>query len=222
MVSSKKILIKELLYFFFSLLPLILYGCKYVFLKMPGLASVKPYEPSLGGWQMVRTLMSRDYWITTLSMDNQILPRELEALGVVDLYNPYRLVVVLFVLTPVFLLLLAGLFRAKSLMRESAGKDQSEKEITCPQGRWLPWISVVLLIICYAGLRFWAAPAANDQIREMFKGVTDPFVAERFGRVLSIDFGFGPAYYGALINGAAMGILGCIRGVRFKRTKDER
>ena len=222
MVSSKKILIKELLYFFFSLLPLILYGCKYVFLKMPGLASVKPYEPSLGGWQMIRTLINRDLWISTLSMDNQILPRELEALGVVDLYNPYRLVVVLFVLAPVFFLVLAALLRIKSLLRESKERDQSEKELICPQGKWLPWISVVLLILCYVGLRFLAAPSANDQIREMFKGVTDPFVAERFGRVLSIDFGFGPAYYGALISGAAMGILGCIESVRFKRTKDER
>ena len=222
MVFSKKIMIKELLYFFFSLLPLLLYGCKYVFLKMPGLASVKPYEPSLGGWQMVRTLMNRDLWIRTLSMDNQILPRELEALGVVDLYNSYRLVVVLFVLAPVFFLLLAALLRIKSLLRESEARDQSEKGITSPQGKWLPWISVALLILCYVGLRFLAAPAANHQIREMLQGVTDPFVAERFGRVLSIDFGFGPAYYGALISGAAMGIPECIRGVRLKRTKDER
>ena len=207
MKFSKKRMIKELLYFFFSILPLLLYRCKYVFLKMPGLASVKPYEPSLGGWQMARTLMSRDLWIRTLSMDNQILPRELEALGVVDLYDPYRLVVVLFVLTPVFLLLLTALIRGKRLLRERPKMNQSERRILCPLERWLPWISAALLILCYAGLHFLAAPAANHQINEMLKGVTDPFVAERFGRVLSIAFGFGPAYYGTLISGAAMGII---------------
>ena len=195
----------RLIYCFLPLIPLFLYRGTFVCLRMPGLAPVRPYEPALGGWQMIHTLFDRDYWIKTLSMDNQILPRELEALGVTDLYSAYCLAVLVFVVLPVLLMLWSS-WSCRPFAAGERGKH--EKKVTGRQRTgWLPMLAVILLLICYGLLRFYAAPAANKEICNMLQTVTDPFVAERFGRVLSIDFGFGPAYYGSLCTGAAMTIL---------------
>ncbi len=282
---------KTIIGFIYSILPLLtllIYKGKFVFLKLPGLASVKPYEPSLGGWQMIHTLFDKEYWIKILTMDNQILPRELEALGVVGLYNYYRLVVIIFVVLPLLLLLLAACFgrpvtarplgrhertsREKSNRKRTSHKKTGEEKTGCEKNNrekadheksdqektgceridwgqngheksdwgqnghersedrvlyrmisgWLSLISVVLLGLCYGGLRYIVAPAANEEIRHMLENVTEPLVAERFGRVLSIDFAFGPAYYSCLFAGLIMALISYIFYKKIYKLKDTR
>lgn len=218
MKVNRKSIVMKIVCCFTALVPLFFYREKFLLLKMPGLASVKPYEPSLGGWQMIHTLFDKEYWIKILSMDKQILPRELDALGVTGLYNYYRLVVVVFVLLPLLFLLLAACFvftpTPGPLGRHERTDNKRSVKVSGDRSLpvWPPLLSVGLLAACYGGLRFVVAPAANVEIRHMLQNVTDPLVAERFGRVLSIDFAFGPAYYSCLLAGIIMIILHFMKG----------